>query len=281
MRWVPSILLFLLSSKANGQVDIKGNVTDTNGKVLAYSNIVILNKKIGTITDSIGNFTLPRIASSDSVKVSHVGYETVILSIPDLQKNNNIVLQTQQIELNEIAIRNWNAYTDSKKVGFHRLKSNAGVGIISGDQLAVYIENNVHKNGWMKRVSIPLRRVSPCAEYFRVTIFNGTPLSGPKEAIFYTEKPITANEIQKKNWIDISESKVLFPSQGCFVSLEVMSEKPGCDNNLQTSVSATMNNSSIVSWVNFRDLKWIRTSKSPNDKRILTPRFSIEVAYSK
>jgi hypothetical protein len=281
MRFISLILLYILPKPIFGQVEFRGRVVDSSGIGLQYVNIALTNGRSGTITDSAGFFDLPGVFENDTIQISHIGYITRVMPVRLLHLNEIVVLSVLHSSLGEVEIRNWNTYRTLIKHGFSSYKSNGYIGLVSGSQLAVFIKNPENREGWIKRIYIPIYRTTPCADLFRVRVLIGDEIIGPSKVIYFSEKPILAKQINKAIWIDVSESRVLFPKEGCFIAFEVLSESFGCDISLQTAISSTMAHPSIVTWSNYRDLRWTKSQRILYNQKTLTPRMSIEVGYTK
>ena len=104
------LFIFLLSSSfIHSQNIIKGFITDAYSKdYIMYANIGVLNKDIGTVSDSKGYYLLdiPNQNLEDSIRFSFVGYEPKAYLVLDLlkTKNQNIVLSPKGGTLPEIVV---------------------------------------------------------------------------------------------------------------------------------------------------------------------------------
>lgn len=88
-------MLLLLGSSANAQ-DIRGTVVDAQGQRPAeFVNVGIRGKNIGTVTDERGRFSLVVDAQydQDTVLFSMLGYETKTVTVSDLRKPVEHVIQ--------------------------------------------------------------------------------------------------------------------------------------------------------------------------------------------
>lgn len=83
---------------------IKGNVIDQQGNPVANAIIVNDKNKTGVQTDAQGKFVYAVPDSTTLVKVSAVGYGTVLQDLSIHKVNNDIVLQKQNNELSEVVI---------------------------------------------------------------------------------------------------------------------------------------------------------------------------------
>ena len=106
-----SVLLFIPSIEA--QKKIGGTVISASTKqTLAYVNIGIVGKGIGTVTDKKGNFKfiINKKNYRDSIKISMIGYKSKTYLIQDFIKKDSkeitIYLSEKNEILNEIVISN-------------------------------------------------------------------------------------------------------------------------------------------------------------------------------
>src|SRR6478672_6362808 len=76
------VCLFLcLNFVSNAQnFQLKGNVTDDNGKPVAAATVTIVKSSAATFTDSSGNFTI-QAKAGDELQVKSVGYIDKIVVI--------------------------------------------------------------------------------------------------------------------------------------------------------------------------------------------------------
>ena len=124
-------LILFVSLQGFSQVIIKGSVGNLSTKEpLAYVNIGISNKEIGTISDKNGNFVLninQAIAENELVMFSHIGFESLEISLKKLSEKNEIWLVPSVNELNEVVLIPPKTWT--KKIG--RTSKGAGMMHIS------------------------------------------------------------------------------------------------------------------------------------------------------
>ncbi len=87
-----SLLIFQQSTKADGDLLLKGRVMDAYSKSpLTDAHVIIGELQLGTVTDSKGLFTFPELPSGTyTLSISHIGY---------LDYNTQIDLHTETAEL--------------------------------------------------------------------------------------------------------------------------------------------------------------------------------------
>lgn len=107
------LLAFALSSaQAQSNQMIKGVVTDKNSSVpVGYAQVIILNSKplIGSVTDSMGNFTLSHVSPGRyAIEVAMIGYHKSIIHEVEVVSGKQTQLSIQLIEnlaqLNEVVV---------------------------------------------------------------------------------------------------------------------------------------------------------------------------------
>jgi len=90
---------------------IRGMVTDNASNApLPYVNVVLLNTNFGTVTDSMGNFTLKNVGVGRyNMQVSMIGYEAFIIKEMQVSSGKqvflNISLKENSISLSEVTIK--------------------------------------------------------------------------------------------------------------------------------------------------------------------------------
>ncbi len=107
--WIIIILISSINNHIFSQTQITGKVIDTNDKrPLAYVNIGIKEKNIGTISKEDGSFTIdiPSEYQSGSLTFSIVGYYESNLSIRDLMSDENVIIKLKEktTQLEEVVI---------------------------------------------------------------------------------------------------------------------------------------------------------------------------------
>ena len=126
-RTIFCMLVTLLSWNAFSQgVNIKGKVSDTNGIPLIGVNVLEDGTLNGTVTDINGDFTLVVSDGNARLKLTYIGYQTLLMEIAG-QSQLNIVMQESSSELDELVVV---GYGTQKKVTL-----TGSVDAISGDAI--------------------------------------------------------------------------------------------------------------------------------------------------
>lgn len=101
-----SLLLFLMTMPVFA-VNIEGTVVDKHGKGLSYVSLYLKHySEIGTITDINGRFKLEVPTTRDSLIVTLVGYETIVVDLFRINagKALRITMKDQPVMLNEVVV---------------------------------------------------------------------------------------------------------------------------------------------------------------------------------
>ncbi len=100
-------LIILMTATSYGQT-ATGTITDkSTGKPLAYTNIGLPRKNMGTTTGETGTYTLqmPGATGGDTVKISIIGYYAQVVTVQNLLAHPNIALQPKNTELKEVVVK--------------------------------------------------------------------------------------------------------------------------------------------------------------------------------
>lgn len=105
------LIFFLLSLVASftsfaQTITISGKVKDAKtGEPIPFSNVTIVGKFIGTITDTAGYYSFQAPKKTDSLQVSSIGYSTVKKAITEgISQTVDFELKFDEIQLGEVLI---------------------------------------------------------------------------------------------------------------------------------------------------------------------------------
>lgn len=263
------------------QAAIKGVVLDGNRHVLPFTNIVSLNRNIGTITNDQGQFSLENIANDDSVKISNIAYYSKVLTVKELKENDTIMLTENVRQLDEIILQNLSKYKTETELGFYNYISHGEFKLMPGNQLAIFIENKQGKEGWIKGISFKVKEFGKCKNSMRIRILKMDSVKFMPSADILDENAIIkSSELKKANYIDLSNYKIILPKEGVFIILEWLYPDKDCDKNSYTSIASNLLEPSNIVWLNFRDKAWSKGNRPrlPNGN-YNTPNIGLRVAY--
>ena len=101
------ISTLIIGLSIHAQIQLKGNVKDSNNLAIPYCSIGMKNSEIGAITDENGDFSIeiPENKTQNEIIFEAAGYDEKILSVKDLQQNSTIILHEKSISLNEVLVK--------------------------------------------------------------------------------------------------------------------------------------------------------------------------------
>ncbi len=101
------IFIFFMISIYSQQTIITGKITEAStGQGIPFAKIRFLNSKIGTLTDSLGNYSLQTYYATDSLYFFFPGYKPVTKKIKkDQEQIINIQLQVMTTDIKQVDIR--------------------------------------------------------------------------------------------------------------------------------------------------------------------------------
>ena len=114
-----SFTVVLINFNSYGQTKkIVGEVRNSKSN-LAYVNIGIANKTVGTVSNAEGFFNLvlnEAVKPNDTVTFFYIGFKTEKYLVSELNKENNIILLSpEQIELNKAVVSSNKIKTGKKR----------------------------------------------------------------------------------------------------------------------------------------------------------------------
>lgn len=117
-------------------IDVTGKVVDSTGSPLQGASVRVRGTKLGTTTDSFGNFTLSNVDGKAILEISYSGYKTVTLSATNVAGLANVVLRVDIRESDVVLVN----------TGYQQLKPNEVTGsvvVITREQLDQRVETNI------------------------------------------------------------------------------------------------------------------------------------------
>lgn len=219
-------LLFLVSFELAAQdvLRINGLVSDASSdEVLEYAHIGIAGSTIGTVSNSLGVFSLiiPQRFSSQELSVSYIGYETFTIPIDSIgDGEQEIKLVPTAVSLAEIVISNdqrsiieqaIEAIPNNYDLGVMQLEAFWRAQISNTDTVIQLSESafEIYRYGKKKNKDMALKidrgRISRDSAAFK-KIFNLQAGIGPKSLFavsFLVDHPLLSKKITKNHVYDI------------------------------------------------------------------------------
>lgn len=102
------LLSFIVSLASHAQQNCSGVIIDSiSGKPVEFSNIGIVGRGVGTVSDEKGeySFSIPDSLSNQAVRISMIGYKPRVMSVKDFARLNKIRLSQDALNLSEVAVK--------------------------------------------------------------------------------------------------------------------------------------------------------------------------------
>jgi len=225
------ILLFILTKTYSQEVELSGNVTDTGEEPISYVNIGVLNKELGTVTDSLGRFSLlinkDIITSQDTIKISCIGFDSKLILIKDISLDNNLIITLDEkiVQLDEVIVLS--RKLQEKEIGVDKTETSRKVNfsIVNrekqnlGAEIGKKFNLKKHKENALTSFSFFLKQNEFDKVKFRVNIYS-IQKNTPKELI--NKKNIFVEIVNsKKGWIsvDLADFNIVV-SEDVIISIE-------------------------------------------------------------
>jgi len=275
------IICLLFPTMLFSQINIIGVIANHNKEPLPLTNIVLLRKNAGTITNEKGVFVLSDVMSDDSIKISNIAFNSKLVAVEDLVNNDTIFLVENIKNLTAIEVRNLSGYKKEMELGFYNQSGNGEFKLKPGNQLAIYIYNKLDKEAWIKGVSFRMKNMGKCKNSLRVRVLQSDTLHwAPSADLLLESVLLNATELKKSNYVDLSFYKIKLPPEGIFIVIEWVYPDTICDANSYSSLTATLGVPDNLVWFNFRDRAWSKSHRPrlPNGN-YMTPTIGLNVAY--
>ena len=191
---------------------------------IPYVNIYFQNRQIGTITDSLGYFSIDQKTINrninDTIVFSCLGYKVIKKAVKDIKNGNNIVLFKNSIMIPEFVVHPQNYKI--QKYGY----ANSRTSMISlsgnpGDCLFVHIQNKGKpKEGIIESITFKLMDINTPDFYkVRLRFFSKKGDKFIINNIF--KRPFIISDFPDKNLtIDLRRYNIPFTKKGIYVGLE-------------------------------------------------------------
>lgn len=189
-------------------------VVDENNIPIPYVNIWIENENIGTTSEDDGSFKIDLKEENKNLVFSAIGYKKEVFKFKEkivlekqIYKLEDVVIQTSK-QTKEIEIG------DSKKIHHTQL---------SGDKPWIYgklfsYEANYSETSFLKSIIFFTNSRKEEAK-IKIRIYEVKD-SIPTDDILYEDLIVTVKKGMRKNKIDVSKYKIMFPKNGLIVGLE-------------------------------------------------------------
>lgn len=202
-------------------------VSKVTGRPVAYANVGVINRNIGTVTDTLGNFHLevPEIRPDDSLRISSIGYESITFAlsdaalIPDTIRLAEKAIQLGEIEVKPERIRQRTAGRE-KAGGFIYL--NVEGYKAAGQGLATPLK--VKSRAWLKELGFTIldNASTLSGMHFRINVYRKEDGKYIKENIEPQYFTYSRNELQNGKFSYVFPTEIMLEKGDYYIELEFL-----------------------------------------------------------
>lgn len=105
-RYIVCLVLIIYFSVLSGYS--RTVLSESTKEPIIYASVGVINRNLGTVTDSLGNFSLsiPAEFLNDSIRISSIGYIAKTFAVKDIKNiSDTIFLNDDTILLNEVIVK--------------------------------------------------------------------------------------------------------------------------------------------------------------------------------
>ncbi len=156
LKWLlicPFLLCLSLPSWAQN-VRVTGRVVDDKGNPLAGASVSVEHSSTGALTDSLGNFSLSVPASVHALRITSVGYATILVNL-DSRTSIVVALKPENAALSEVVV--------------------VGYGTARKKDLTGAVSNLASKDFTVGNLSSPLQQIQGKVPGVAITVPGGDP----------------------------------------------------------------------------------------------------------
>lgn len=273
---------------------------------LAYVNVSILNKRVGTSTNLKGKFSIQlEKFKSDTLLISYLGFKPKKIAISSILKNpvayKVIYLEDELSSLDDVIIQiRKKKYGSKHSLGLRKKWFYSRVGVQFGMEQAILIPNDKSKVGKIEEVSFWVGKEEQLfynsrLTWFRIKFYSyDKEKNEPKELLSYQDIIVKPQENEKQNLkVDVSSYSIPFPKGGVCVVIETVNPKPSKESDNQYITYPHLvhsNETTNRAWKRYRGSNWYHQSEEHRStsaimgfkkRHYLAPALKIEVRYEK
>lgn len=255
-KYIKSLFLSCLLLSSISYSQIKGKCVDEYGQGIAYINISVKGKSIGTVSNMKGDFSLENssIKENDYLIFSHLNFETKTIKIP--LKLNLIHLDSKVDSLEEVIVSKKNRKVKEVIVGTNTKSDNVVLSYTSnslGTEIGKIIKVKKNKVYELKNAQFNITDFGYKSATFRINFYN---ISNDIIDLVKTNGTDNVVKITKKGVVtfDLSNQYLIFEND-FLVSIEWIDFENIDTENKTIMFSSTVFSGPFISRDNI-NLKW-------------------------
>jgi hypothetical protein len=231
---------------------------------IGYASVFFSRLQTGSVADASGIVDFPKlmVTDADTVVITHVTYNTLLLSFKEFNNADTFFLHPRADVLPDVVIAkplNVHEFRRSVKVGLFHFKYESAYYLRPGQQLAVRIDNVDHLQAIISSIKLHFEKI-PEDAMFRIRLREVTSAGSVGNDLIAGGIIIQPRQLTPT--INVSDQYLLFPANGVFVGIDYIGDKKKYGNFMeaQPALYRLSDRSSIANtYYNFSDAhRWIR-----------------------
>lgn len=103
-----TIICFIIVTATANVGHSRTVLSESTKEPIAYASVGVINRNLGTVADTLGNFSLKAPAEfiNDSIRISSIGYVAKTFAVKDIKNiHDTIFLADDVLMLNEVVVK--------------------------------------------------------------------------------------------------------------------------------------------------------------------------------
>jgi hypothetical protein len=281
------IILIFIPVTAISQL-VVGKVVNENREAIPFTNIALMNKKVGACTEIDGSFKLEiKGEIKDSIKISSIGYHSQTIQLSELGDSfdlGEIVLLKKNLEIDEVRIvSNKIKFSKKHRIGLDKI-DNISFYTLYGDEICTFIENEKNQRGKLSSINLYLnkRRGADYTADINIKLYEFNSYKKTPGEIFYSKNIVISPGNKKQVFsISVKNENIIIPKEGICIGVEWLGKEKGSRKyTLGPGLKYTNASVKLLTYKNYRDRGWTNGSFK-YDGKVSNALITLDVLYEK
>lgn len=290
MRYFYQLLsvVFFFFNSVSAQ-EINGEILDSKtGEVLESATITLIRNEYTVFTDSQGVFRLNSVEKKDSIRISHIGYQTKTVELDAITENTNFnasfYLEPKAENLGELVIPRKVQYKSGERIKPVKVNSHS-LGFQFGTENCTLIPNPKKKKGKVKAIVLDLIKMP---EYNKdipkwkldylatlsIKFYNfNAKENKPAEEVYGKKIIVEPDNKTYKLEVNVDSLDIPFPEDGICIGVEMINTRYNNPKKSFAVIAPAINFADsrefhpIAGWIRYRNEDWkFKTPLSQDEK---------------
>lgn len=196
----------------------------SNNSEVAFATVKF--NKSGLYTAEKGAFCLDELGKADSITISAVGYESIVLSVKKLLVEPKILLNPIPISLETVTIKPNRSKIKVLSLGYFKAKgSRKSLTPNSNKQYATFIQNEFGEEKTIEKVKVavkPFKNEKISAFKIRVRLYGNSTDNKPNKDLLLSNVIVDFHKKTKNIEANISKFGIKLPINGVWMGVETL-----------------------------------------------------------